>query len=243
MRGSISGGHERSRHQEEDGRDEQQRDDELDLWRGPGCLFGVAAGGPGARLGGLGGERRAERSAVTRGSAERGDERRDTVGGRAAVERGERVGQRDAERGGVGDAVEFRGEDAVVAASDLTERAAGCEAGGHGDAQEIEDVAELRVDRLVRRRARRRIRRSGARKAPAAVERGEDSGERQRREKRDERRADLGGHHVAGRGVDPGRLEPRRQVARRPGGEPVACAPEQPARPAGAPGAAASSRA
>ena len=53
-----------------------------------------------------------------------GDERRDTVGGRAAVERGERVGQRDAERGGLGDTVELGGEDPVMAPPDLAERAA-----------------------------------------------------------------------------------------------------------------------
>ena len=82
----------------------------------------MAAGGARAGLGSLGGERRAERGAVARGPAECGDERRDPGRRRAALERGQRVGERGSERDRLGGAVELAGERAGVSAADLRER-------------------------------------------------------------------------------------------------------------------------
>src|SRR5215203_1690311 len=65
-------GHERGADEQEDRRHEQQRDDELDLRRGAGGALRVPAGRPGASLGGLRLERRAERRAMPRRPSEDG---------------------------------------------------------------------------------------------------------------------------------------------------------------------------
>ena len=72
----VSGGDQRRGDQQQHGRDEQQRDHELDLRRGLRGLLGALGGPLRARLGGLGGERGGEWGAVALGASERGDERR-----------------------------------------------------------------------------------------------------------------------------------------------------------------------
>ena len=131
--------------------------------------------------------------------------------------------------------MQLRGERPGVATADLGERAAGGQARGDGDAQQVEDVRELRLhgeppaprpaaepDVGREERAGGRERAAG-RPEPA----GQVGGERQRRQQRDERSAGLDRHHVTGQRVDTRDLEPPGEVARRPRVQPPPGAREQ----------------
>src|SRR6185295_4848753 len=118
-------------------------DDELDLRRGLGGLLGAAGGAARARLGGLGGEGVVKWGAVALGPFERVDERGDAVGRAALLELVERALGRLAELVACGGSPELPRQRAGVAAADLGERAARSEAGGDGDAQEVQHVGQL----------------------------------------------------------------------------------------------------
>ena len=182
------------------------------------------------------------------GAAQRRRERRDAGGGAAALEGDERVGGRHAERDGCGGPVQLRGERAGVATADLGERAAGGQARGDGDAQQVEDVRELRLHRDppapraaaepdVGREERAGGRERAARRPEPA---GQVGGERQRGQQRDERSPGLDRHHVTGRRVDTRDLQSPGEPARRPRVQPPPGARQQREREGGserAPGA------
>ena len=84
-----------------------------------------------------------EWGAVAIGSAQRGDEGRHAAGRTAALEALERRLSRRPEREPVRRPPQLGGQQARVAAADLSERAAGGQAGLDGDAQQLEDVREL----------------------------------------------------------------------------------------------------
>ena len=162
-------GHQRGRDQQEHRGHEQQRDDELDLRCGAGRALGMGAGGARASLGRLGLERRPERCAVARGAAERADERRDPRGRAAALEQGERVRRRDAERDGMGCAMQLRGQRAGMAPPHLGQRAAGDSPAATATRSRSSTSASSASSARRRAPARRRSHASGARNAAAAA--------------------------------------------------------------------------
>ena len=150
---SASRGHDRGQQRRGDeqqhGGHEQQRDDELDLRPGARGRLGGVLGGAGARGARLGGESGDERRTVAVGALERGDERGDARGRAALLELAVGRRARDAERGPRGGAAQLGGEQARVAAPDLGERARRRQAGGDGDAQQVEHVRQLALDRAA----------------------------------------------------------------------------------------------
>src|SRR3954468_19174795 len=207
----------RGGNEQQDRRDEQERDDELDLRRRLGRLLGAAGGAPGARFRGLGGEGVVKWGAVALGASQCLDERGDAVGGAARLEMVQRLLGGLAELATGGGAPQLVRERAGMAAADLGERASRREARGDGDAEEIEHVGQLGVDRpapLFGPSSEPELRRQEPGRGSEEQDRGpEPAGcggdERERDQAAHERQArlrgdDIGHRHVESGGGDPG---------------------------------------
>jgi hypothetical protein len=109
---------------------------------------------------------------VARGARQGRDEGCDARGC-PSLEGGERVLEWNAEGGGLRCPVELAGERAVMPPADLLERPGRTQAGGDGDPDEVEHVAELVVDRVCAGAGRAADEEVGREERPRRGDRGE----------------------------------------------------------------------